>query len=158
MIDHNLLRPIDAQVGKAHFPHHCMTGLVPQLTAHVAIIFPWPARCFRDDACHHFRHINLSEALVKHHQRLGFGRERLVVKKDLGIDSHVVGVREALVSAWHTVVLERLRRVMTLKCFGRCWAASWRYPRSLNLLPLPFRREDPDRVGKLSFCSGWAWA
>ena len=118
IIDHDLLRPINAEVGKADLAHHGVAGFVPELAGHVAVVVPRFARRFGDDAGHHLGHVHLAQPLVEHHQRLGLGRELLVVEEDLGVHAHVVGIGEALVPLRDAVVLVGLGGMPALDGVG----------------------------------------
>src|SRR5713101_2193289 len=74
-IHHHFAAPVDAQIGKTHFPHHRVAGFVPQLAGHVPIVIPRFIGRLGEDAGHHFGHVDFPQPLVKHHQRLGLRRE-----------------------------------------------------------------------------------
>lgn len=101
-VDHDL-GPVDAEVDEADFAHHGVARFVPELAGHIAVVVPRFIGGFGDDTGHHFGHIDLADAFVEHHERLGRGRERGIVEEDLGIDPHVVRIGESGVAFWNGI-------------------------------------------------------
>jgi len=61
-----------------------------------------------DDAGHHLRHVDFSQALEEHHERLRAWTKIRIVEKRFRIDALVVQVLKALVAAGNRVVNVRL--------------------------------------------------
>jgi hypothetical protein len=93
-IDADKLRPVDARAAEPGFPHHGVAGFIPELAGHIHRVIPRLAGRLGDDGGDDFRHVDLPQPLVIHHQRLGIGGHLGVVEKDFRVDAHVVGIEK----------------------------------------------------------------
>src|SRR5438067_10715799 len=91
-----------------------MASLVPELARHVTVVDPGLALGFVNNARHHLRYVNLTEAFEEHHQRLGLRRKVRVVKERLRVDALVPEVPKTLITPRHRIVHVRLGRVTPL--------------------------------------------
>ena len=69
------LGPIETEPREAHLANHGVARLVPELAGHVEVVAPRFAGRLADDRRHHLGHVDFTQPLVEHHERLVARRE-----------------------------------------------------------------------------------